>query len=107
MQAFADFLLEKLQQPSHRVIVLDNDDHHLLIEVWSQHDLCLHKGVSERVIIPLLTRFALVTAQCDLDEILTIIVKSLCSDLSYLISTRQRKCGKSFCLRISITAVQP
>lgn len=107
MQEFAAFLQEILKKIDSRVEVMDQDDHHLLIEVWSSKDLCLHGGVSERIIIPFLTRFALFTTRCELEEILTIIVTSLCSDRSYLISTRQRKRKKSFCLRISITAVQP
>ena len=106
MQAFADFLLEKLQPTSAEVEVLDNNDHHLLIKAVCVYDWCLHKGVSERIIIPFLTRFTLFTTQRDLDEILTITVRSLGSNLNYLIATRQENRGNRYILQISITAVQ-
>lgn len=77
MQYFVDFLVNKLKSFGDQVNVLDCDEHHSLIEATSAHDRSKGNIISEYLLIPLMTRFVLVTEQYDLEPTTGIQVRRL------------------------------
>ncbi len=106
MQAFVDFLSKKLGRHGDTINVSDLDDHHLRLEVRSHHER-VNGNLADDLLIPLMTRFLLISTNCDPDPSVGITVQKINSQERYVIVMRQIARDNRFIITISITVVLP